>query len=174
MSFTLLCKLPALLIIVVIPSIKLCCRIWISINDAFQVLTTHMHGFLFYIFLLLMLLLLFAWNCLQAPLFFHILCTTTSNFVKIKYLGFLCPFNLAFYSLSFLCEHCVFFLLCATSTLDFVKASNCEFFFLILWFCVSVFILAIRVFYSKCVYNAWKWNDYCWKCEWNGRNHLWS
>jgi len=60
--------------------IKLCCCIWISINNVFQVLTTHVHGFLFYIFLLLMLLL-FSWNCLQASWFFHILCTTTSNFV---------------------------------------------------------------------------------------------
>ncbi len=33
-------------------SIKLRCCIWISINNVFQVLTTHVHDFLFYIFLL--------------------------------------------------------------------------------------------------------------------------
>ncbi len=87
-------------------SIKLCCCIWISINNVFQVSITHAHEFLLYIFLLLTLLL-FSWTCLQAPLFFHTLCTT-SNFVKVQYLGFLfsfCPFDLAFYSLSFFYEY---------------------------------------------------------------------
>jgi hypothetical protein len=68
---------------------------------------------------------------------------TNQNFVKVKLLGFLflfCPFNVAFVFLELFMSFACFFLLCSTSTLDFVKVSNSKFFFLCFpvcsWFCL--------------------------------------